>query len=585
MKNLGILLSRMLPSNEHFASLYLNAGCDGFQVEENYFYNSDNNPLSGSDSTIGIVVNNSGELSNEVYNNYFEKLDFGVSAQGTNKGESTGLQIKCNDFDSCEYNIVVVPDSCVGIYYYQGSDTALATGSANNLFSYMGSIEYVDLNDINNMGEFVTYYYPPNYGTYRVKPIYIDTLKVGTEESTFYEEWFYSAGCPSNLTSIDTSIQEIRSLSVLYENKADSINAQLQELEDGGNTEELNTDIQTSWPEDAYDVYSELINNSPYLSDSVMVSAVKKEDVLSGTMVTDVLSANPQAAKRDTVMDAVHKRNNALNNNQLNQINHGLSQIGLKEKLEAELSFYKTKKAYYNSTLLRFFRKDTSLTSINDSITSVYKRINNMDAKYQLAIEYLWLGDTSNAKNTLDSMPFKFTLNNKQTAQHTGYEDYFNWIIEIIADGRDAFSADSTEIEGLYDIYNNATGKPKCLTRNLLIQIDALTYYEPYYFPTFYKSSKIEFPENRQSNENKYLFIYPNPSNSYYYVECKLDREFYNSLVTISDINGRLIDEILVDCQSFRTIINARNYKPGLYVGRLYSEGKLIESAKFIVIH
>jgi len=569
--------------NERYCGIYINEGCSGFQVEENYLHNSDVDPLSGNDSTVGIIVFNSGSSNNELYNNHLSFLDYGISAEGTNKGTSSGLRIKCNDFDSCGYDIIVVPDDCIGIYDYQGSDSALATTSANNLFSYMGTIEYVDLNDINNRGEFITYFYPRNYGIYNVEPKYIDTLKVGKEESDYIELWTFNVGCPSRINN-DTSIQEIRSLNSLYKNNTDSINNLIQNLEDGGNTEELNYEIQTSWPEDAYIIYSELINNSPYLSDSVMVSAVKKENVLSGTMVTDVLSINPQAAKKDTIMDAIYKRSNPLNNAQLDQINQGLSTIGLKEKLEVELSFFKTKKSYYDNALLRIFRKDTSTISVRDSIINIYKSINSLNASYQLAIEYLWLRDTSNAMNTLDSIPFMFALDDKQAAQHTDYEDYFNWIIEIIADGRTTYSAVSDEIQGLYEIYNNASGKPKCLIRNLLIQIDAFSYSEPFYFPTLYKTSKIELPENIQKRTNKYFFIYPNPSKNHYYVECVLEKYYQNALVTIYNPDGKIIDEISIDSQPFRKIINARNYKPGIYIGRLCSNGKIIESIKFIII-
>ncbi len=45
---------------------------------------------------------------------------------------------------------------------------------------------------------------------------------------------------------------------------------ELDELVDGGDSEELNADIQFSQPQDAMQLRQQLLNESPYLSDTVM---------------------------------------------------------------------------------------------------------------------------------------------------------------------------------------------------------------------------------------------------------------------------------------------------------------------------
>ncbi len=134
------------------------------------------------------------------------------------------------------------------------------------------------------------------------------------------------------------NIEEEKLLVETYAYKADSVSELVAILEDGGDTEELNTDVQTSWPEEAFEIYSELMANSPYLTDTVMVSSVEKENVLNSAMVTDILSSNPQAAKSDSVQQSLDSRTYQLSNNQRAQIDQGLFTIGAMEALKADLS-------------------------------------------------------------------------------------------------------------------------------------------------------------------------------------------------------------------------------------------------------
>ncbi|MCF8387574.1 MAG: hypothetical protein K9G47_06805, partial [Bacteroidales bacterium] len=313
------------------AGIYLNDESVGYVVEENIFYNhEDYSPVSGRLHTVGIVANSTGQYPNEIYNNDFERMDFGILAMKDNRGYETGLQIKCNDFIYCESDIAVTPEDCDGIAAYQGSDANSPETSANNMFTWMGP--QGTPTDFNNEGELLTYYFPQNGDEYHVEPKYYYNITPTT--SLYIYNWNPDDGCPSHLDGSGSG-GELRSEMTYFEQKADSTSTLLQQLEDGGNTDELNTDVQTSWPEEAYEIYSQLMADSPYLSDTVMVSGTQKENVLSGVMVTDILSANPQAAKSDTVMDAVNNRINQLTDEQLAEINQGLYMVGAKEALQS----------------------------------------------------------------------------------------------------------------------------------------------------------------------------------------------------------------------------------------------------------
>ena len=98
----------------------------------------------------------------------------------------------------------------------------------------------------------------------------------------------------------------------LSDYKTDSIQNIIDILKDGGSTEDLKWEVDMSTSQQTYEVFNELMNNSPYISDTIMKSAIEKEDVLPNVMIRDVMVANPHNAKDDALLEKIDERTNPM---------------------------------------------------------------------------------------------------------------------------------------------------------------------------------------------------------------------------------------------------------------------------------
>ncbi|MCX6234590.1 MAG: S8 family serine peptidase [Bacteroidetes bacterium] len=572
---------------EILGGLYLDQ-CNGYQVEENNF-EPDNTPVPpGGGTRVGLVINNSGPQPNEIYNNYFNHLSYGTLAQNQNRKNdgSEGLQIKCNDYDICEYDIAVTAESTgneIGIKYNQGSGFNDPTAPAGNTFSYTWQN---DTSDYTNTCNDIKYWFHKNNHGYNIIPINrspsVDTASNNQNPLTYKKD----ESCPSNLNPGGGGIEQDKLAMNAFEQKADSVQSLLNLLLDGGDTEALNIGVQTSWPDEAYEIYEELLSVSPYLSDTVMVSAVNKENVLSSAMVTDILVANPHSAKSDTVMQTVDNRMYQLSDDQRAEIEEGQFIISAKESLESSLSYYEAERSYAFNSVVRWFLNDTNNVSSTDSIIQYLESENKPEAKYALAYEYLSLGDSSNTISDLNSIPEIFNLSTEQMEQHQNYMLYFNLLLSLSAQGKSIFDVDSTQIDSLYQLLDQSSGQLHAYIRNILISIDTLTYHEPYIFPeSGTKSTRVLNRFVQKKQEENSLKLYPNPACDYVVMEYKLKEWPKEALIHVYSIEGKSLGVIILRKPMDYLVIDTKDFKNGLYLFHLIVGNKAQDFARLIIHH
>lgn len=347
----------------------------------------------------------------------------------------------------------------------------------------------------------------------------------------------------------------------------------------------MTLDVQTSYPDETMEVRQQLLDASPYLSDTVMVSAVEKENVLPNSIITEVLTANPQSAKSDKVLNKLNEREYPPNDNQMAAIHANDTVVGQKQLLESKRDFYAGKKAQQVYRLVRMYAEDTTLQARYDSIEAALANVSTPSSMYKQAFCRFLKADSTGVLNILNDIPAEFELNNAESDYHDYFEDYFAVLLALQSEQKTFVELDSTQKTVLYDIMDNTREQLQAYARNLLIYTDGLEYREPYieidtstmktaavYNPVFFD----EIPQD------VYFRLYPNPANEYIALEYDLGHNTENPVVEIVTLSG-------VHTETFRLrgirgvkIVDLRGWQTGTYIIRLTANGNTLQNEKFV---
>ncbi len=601
--------------NDTCYGLYLGT-CSGYHVEANNFTSPGNTLLqSGNSMTlreIGLIVDNSGGSPNEIYRNHLDTLDIAINAQRVNRddegfiqdgpgggvpypnGSYTGLVIKCNTYNNNSYDEMATrynPNDLEGIAKYQGAQTHYGKDQAGNTFSPYHAQAQIPESDIKNLANNIIYYHqiqPGGYSPPRVDPIYHTPAPSVVDTSVYNNTFNYDTCCPSQLPSPNPVPLDFKRTISQEITLIDSLLTVLTNLVDGGNTDNLNNTVSLSTPPDASDVHQDLLNSSPYLSDTVMKSSIVKESVLPNEMIRDILVANPQSAKNEDVLNTLNDRSVPMPDSMMTEIMNGKDQLSPIEELEAEIALHMEyyKDAFNN--LVLFYQTDSISSQTSDSLINFLGSIADLDGKYMLAFEYLSNGDTNNMNNTLASIPNSFTLDKVKQVQYQDYLTYFSFLKTLKAQNKDILQIDSSQVVQLLNLYGKVSEPVSSFIRNILIANNVYNYYEPIIIPDETKSTPVNDQiKTSHISQDCSLKVFPNPADHYVIAEYSTGSNSFSNnefFLTVISSQGRTVESRIIEKPQDQILIITNDYKPGIYFCSLKSGNKIFITRKFTVI-
>ncbi len=561
--------------------LYLDEFTTGYKVQENNFIG----PSTLSYKTYGIHLLNNDINQNEIYNNNFSSLYRGIMAVGNNRNgdeEDGGLCIKCNDFIVCLNDVIVMPEKDgygnpiitenTGVAKRQG---ILGNGAndlaAGNTFSDVTSINYANEQGCGRI-DYAYHWFNPDQAN--IIPDYSGDFFPNPDYDATYSK---EESCPSLLDGSIIPSDEMISLI----NETNLIMAYQDTLDmtvDGGNTEILNYEVITSLPEEALVLRQDLLDESPYLSDTVMVSAIQNEEVLPAAMVRDILVCNPQAPKSRQIMTSLEQRQDTMPGYMMDEILQGVNVFSAKEILGQKLGDHDSKRNKAWNNLNLFFKNDTaSMGAACDSLIRLFQNEDRLPAKYNLSFIHLSQNDSVHLFENLENIPIEFELTNQQLGIYNEYYELFNLLWQI---NSDSLVLDSAQIQTLFDLSTSSSTLPGNYASNLLIKEGLLNYDEPVYDVNVLKSVRVPNLNHKSEKEATHLIVFPNPAGTYFIAAYDITDFRIAGILSITDINGRQLKSIRLKDKQNQLVVSLTDFSAGIYLVKLFSGNSLIDSKK-----
>ncbi len=326
-----------------------------------------------------------------------------------------------------------------------------------------------------------------------------------------------------------------------------------------------------------------LLQQSPYLSDTLMKSAVEKENVLNNAMIRDVLVANPQSAKSAELMQKLDERWEPMPDYMKDEIAEGATIVSPKEQLEADITMAKAEAEGWYNRLIGETLHDTSGYS-EESLSSILNMRTRAANDYMKAMVTIEKGETETGMGQLEAIPLQYGFNEQQLAEHNQLTEYFELITNTQLNTRPVQEIDSAEASTLGNYMLDKNLLPTNWLRNTLLASGKTDFSEVYILPDITKSTVVEIPQKKKKNTtNDFLRVFPNPAKEYIIIEYIIGKAESNTIL-ITNGMGRPVDKLSIQKEADQILYITKNLMPGLYNCSLSNDGKIKSSVKFTVI-
>ena len=492
----------------------------------------------------------------------------------TSPDDALGLTYSCNTNTGNIIDFCVLKDGNTGDIASSQGSTSLPAG---NTFS--GS-QYHFYNEGNQT---ITYYYDSNEQNqtpatsllYRVDPY---ALKVSNDCISHY-----------NGGSISKSASEKAALASDYLSARSTYNSLLQLYEsriDGGSTPTQVADINSAIPSDMWRLRAQLLGLSPYVSGEVLTTAADRYDVFTDPILFEILAANPDELKKDTLISYLENKEHPLPTYMTDLLRQMASGFTARTALLAQMAQYRHAYSLAAGDIVR--------SCLNDSVTDLAELrtwLGNMDdiaSDRMIVASYLQEGDSTNAFTLANMLPELYNLQGNALADHLDYMRLIGLYQTLNREHRSVFELTDTEIVLVNGIASSGIGTSQAMADALLegISEDHLRLYS---CPTM--------PENNNGNRgdvglmdalmNKALgftvSVSPNPATTWVRVDYTLPSRAAAASLSLTNTYGVTVANYSLSAGETQKVLDLRFLADGVYFYTVLC-GKQSQTGKLIIV-
>lgn len=359
-----------------------------------------------------------------------------------------------------------------------------------------------------------------------------------------------------------------------------NVSSKYDNLEDGGNTEALKTEVEMSWPQDMWELRAELLGKSPHLSKEVLLTAADKTEVLPESVLFEILSANPDELNDKELMDYLANKQEPLPQYLISILQQVSNSTTYKTVLLNEMAEYHATKSRAALDMIRCIAHDTVFDAV--AYRNWLDNLGGLNADKQIIASYINEGDFASAQSMLDILPVLYQLEGDYLNNYNDYKQLTLWQISLLQQGRSIMELNSDEINML-ETYAGLDNNAGSIAQGILEFGYGYNYCDclPQNDSSVWKNSSV-FPVNYRNDRGMIIEAAPNPARNWVVFNYSLPANSNEAILEIRDVRGNQVALFEIKQGTEQMVWDIRQMKPGLYIYTLISYGRN-ESGKLVI--
>lgn len=565
-------------------------GCDGYIVEENFLTKYNDPAVSTIGNTYGIVVDNSGEEPNEIYNNDFTELLVGLQGQRINGFETAtspagveiikGLEFRCNNFFGNIYEADMNVTS--GRIRRQQGQCFSSTVDADRApaGNKLSSSEFTFYNDFGVsvnpiVDQEIAYAHHFNSAPFITELVRFSTDQINVNPCfnndgtpRLYDP---TKSCPSQLAPEGGIIGVPIDNFVTIRGRLDSMQIVIDDLTnsiDGGNKQEL-LDIISEGSNG--EVLNTLLAASPLLSDEVLLAYITSNPPNGHLM--QIISANSPLS--DEVLSALDEIK--IPKGIQNQID--AEQFGTSERtiLNEIINFESDKRHKYLNRSISLILADSTLINPADTVAKILKFEVGRTRKVQRCDALICAGQE--AEFIQEANVFDNLYSNNITQVALRDNDVRHYELDLT-------DTTNTDLIAFLEATESDLSDQRAAARARTMLDIIFRQFQPGIVEKLVLDvgGKSMLTDNDEASvmETAKVKLYPNPTNGEYVTLLFIEQLPVNPTVTVYSLTGMEMSRTTFKTNEQLTL-GVKGLNTGLYIISIESNGEVVDNLKLMI--
>ncbi len=355
---------------------------------------------------------------------------------------------------------------------------------------------------------------------------------------------------------------------------------------DGGSTSEELRDISSALPEDAWELRSQLLNHSPYLSQEVLRAAADRTDVFSESVLLEILASNPEELSRDTLLRYLENKENPLPEYMVDILREVAKGNIYRSVLESQLVSYKHDYCLAAQDIIRSIMNDTIMNLAD--LRNWLGNLNEINADRQIVASYLSESRDSSAFALANLFPSLYELEGDAMIEHNGYVQMLDFYRTLDQQNRTVFELTADEAKMLDSLNNYGIGVAQTMAKGVLEVVGSFTIVD---CPEILiseegnsgRGGKTVIRENMNKATGFSVNVKPNPATAWTVLDFTLPNEYDKATLTVMNALGITVYDTELQGNQGQHVLDLCNMAEGLYFYTVRCK-EFVQNGKLLIV-